>query len=78
MDALIAERNFLQGTTPQDVFSYFSPYLFRISGMSQDSCQSDSDGNFTYPEVASLCFESTKEGIFLMDASNQLFLFLAK
>lgn len=78
MDKLIAERNFLQGTMPQDVVGYFSPYLFRLSDQPADCCNYNSENTFVYPETVSLEFESVKEGIFLMDASTELFLFVAK
>lgn len=49
-----------------------------MSDQAVDCCRPDADGIFLYPETAGLDFESIKEGIFLMDCSTELILFIAK
>ena len=38
MDRLICERNLLQCTSCDDLVTYFTPYLFRVSDMPPDCC----------------------------------------
>lgn len=53
----------------------FSPYLFDLTSVGNDRCLED---NFLYPDACELRFASVKEGVFLLDAGNALYLYLAR
>lgn len=75
LDRVIAHRNQLQCCNYPDCNATFSPYLFDLTTIGSDRCLPD---NFIYPDPCELRFGSVKEGVFLMDAGNTLYLFLAK
>ena len=75
LDRVVAHRNLLQSCNYFECNSVFSPYLFDLTTIDKERCLPD---NFIYPDACELRFASVKEGIFLMDAGNTLYLFLAK
>ena len=65
----------LQSCSYPEIITNFSPYLFDLSTVGTDRCLDD---NFIYPDVCELRFSSIKEGVFLMDAGESIYLYFAK
>lgn len=74
-EKVISHRNLLQSCSYLDCQSVFSPYLFDLTTIDKDRCQPD---NFVYPDACELRFASVKEGLFLMDAGQALYLYVSK
>ena len=74
MERVMSGRNLLQSCNHPDLTGTFCPYLFNLA-MPEDRCQEEP---FLYPDICDLRFSSVKEGLFLMDASSILYLYISK
>ena len=76
-DRIICERNLLQCCGSDELYTYFVPYLFSISKMGVDDCEIVDDV-FVYPPTVPLTFNSVTNGLFIMDCTVHIYLFIAK
>ena len=65
----------LQSSNYADLNSVFSPYLFDLTSIDNERCLPD---NFIYPDACELRFNNVKEGMFLFDVGQALYLYVAK
>lgn len=76
MDRVICERNYFQFCGPNEISTYFNPYLFDLTSMEEHMCRDDIE--FVYPNTVELRFQNTKDGLFLLDDGIALYLFIAR
>ena len=62
---------------PDEITTFFLPYLFGMSKLEPQDCTLVEEG-FVYPPTLPLSFNSVSNGLFVMDCTTHIYLFIGK